>query len=993
MRPAAAIVLALLTSLWAPAAEAPPWLPRYDVAVNLDVDGHTAYVTQHVTWVNRFKRPTEQLVFNVHSAYEPPTHGIDRLFLGKMLEIMRVPAGEGLYEGRSCDVRAVSLLRRREGKLEKVELAFGYREDVPTALEVELPDEVQSGESVRVCVEFVFHLPQKQGRWGQWKGVTFLSNWLPVVAYYSEDGWDPTPFVAWHQPFFNEAGVYDVRLRLPADEKVGTSGSVRKRVVDGTQQELWIGPVTTREFTILSSKLYEEYVAHAGGTKITCLALPGHDFYGEAIPRIAARAVETYTRWFGPYPNPELYFAESYFGWNGNECSGLVMVDARVFAMPKFGENYVEYLISHETCHQWFYNILGTDGYRETFMDEAFANYFAHRLLNQVHGKNNRLFQYPKGLSWLPTVNREDYRFSQFYGTIGRGELMPPLQEMPKYKHVGNLFSACYDRGGKILNMIEERLGEDAFLDFLRGVYRKYYFRIILAKDFQRELEEYTGRSWEDFFQRWLYDKGLTDWSLEKAEVTKLKGGGAPTGEHSGPYKAVVFLKQKAEYDEPTTLGFSFKEGEEKYPLRLPIAPQAGTVTIDSPPARIEALPDGRVRVEVLLPEKPVQISVDPDQILPDKDPANNHWKHRARVRVTPFYTFLDETDLTNAYDRWNYTFGPWFYSPSYSDPWFTRASVMGLRAGAYRTHQFTGGIYTGYRPDFRDLAVGIDGQMHNLLYPKVESGFHAEKSLTKLDGGGTNLDRASLWTRYIFNETASMYTAPMHHIETFGAWQQNYLPLPRTPTPDAVRFDKQTNVGVHYHLDLLTPYWDPEMGFKLDVTYAAGLPILGQPEMSHQVMGQLSWVHFLPEGLGYLSRTRLAYRAYGAAATPSDVQMFSLGGNLLFRGFDLRERQGSAMWIGSMEWRLPLLADKSWDVCDNAVGFRNLYLAAFTDVGDIYLRQHPVGPVAVAVGAGLRVELAWLSFLERTTFRIDFAKTVNSAAPMQIWFGLMHPF
>ena len=37
--------------------------------------------------------------------------------------------------------------------------------------------------------------------------------------------------------------------------------------------------------------------------------------------------------------------------------------------------------------------------------------------------------------------------------------------------------------------------------------------------DFQRELEAYTGRSWQAFFDNWLYGKGMTDWSVEKVQI------------------------------------------------------------------------------------------------------------------------------------------------------------------------------------------------------------------------------------------------------------------------------------------------------------------------------------------------------------------------------------------------------------------------------------------------------------------------------------------
>ena len=63
--------------------------------------------------------------------------------------------------------------------------------------------------------------------------------------------------------------------------------------------------------------------------------------------------------------------------------------------MPHLADGYVDYLVTHEICHQWWYNVVGTNGYAETWMDEGLATYFSHRLLNQKHGKNNDLLDYP----------------------------------------------------------------------------------------------------------------------------------------------------------------------------------------------------------------------------------------------------------------------------------------------------------------------------------------------------------------------------------------------------------------------------------------------------------------------------------------------------------------------------------------------------------------------------------------------------------------------
>ena len=156
---------------------------------------------------------------------------------------------------------------------------------------------------------------------------------------------------------------------------------------------------------------------------------------------------------------------------------------------------------------------------------------------------------------------------------------------------------------------------------------------------------------------------------------------------------------------------------------------------------------------------------------------------------------------------------------------------------------------------------------------------------------------------------------------------------------------------------------------------------------------GQLSFVKGLPDGLGWLSETRLAGRIFAAVGLPNNGYYFPLGGGDLFRGFDLSQRQGSLVWVGSLEWRVPLARGLKWDVIDHSAGLRNIYAAGFYDVGDAYVRGQPVGDVAHALGAGLRLDVAWFGFVERTILRVDVAKTINTNSPVQVWVGVQQPF
>ena len=196
-----------------------------------------------------------------------------------------------------------------------------------------------------------------------------------------------------------------------------------------------------------------------------------------------------------------------------------------------------------------------------------------------------------------------------------------------------------------------------------------------------------------------------------------------------------------------------------------------------------------------------------------------------------------------------------------------------------------------------------------------------------------------------------------------------------------------------------MTPYWDAEGGIAIDATYQCGIPIFGLHEQTHQFSAQGAIVKRTPDWFGsgpianWLKETRWAFRLGGGYATPTNGQFFTLGGGEQFRGYDLRERQGNATWVGSIEWRIPLYKNVCWDFCDHMGGVRNVYFVPFYDAGNAYLGGRQQGDVAHAFGLGLRIDMAWLGLIERTMIRFDVAKTINDNSPVQFWLGIQHPF
>jgi len=977
-------------------APLPPNLPRYDLDISFDNSTHRAAIRERVSWTNTTATPSGHLAFNFYPRFQVPRG--DAFLFAKTLEMLRLQPSLGIdRDGKTGDVKLVQLLPSTGPP---IPLKWSYEEKNPTALWFELPSPVLPGQTVTVELICEVRLPNKQGRWGYYEGVTYLTNALPLLAVRDDTGWKPMPFVPWHQPWYNEAGIFRATITVPENETVACSATIARetKLGNGTKRvecEQFVG----RDFAVLSSARYRTFT---GTTKLPdgrtvalrVLAFAEHEFYANEILKIVGEAIPVYSQWFAAFPYSQFTVAESYFGWNGNECAGLIMIDERVFGMPHLARDYVEYLVSHETCHQWWYNLVGTNGYSETFMDEGAATYFTHRLLDFKHGKNNAFLNWPQGFRWLPNINRENYRYGSMYHAIRNDGMMPAAQDLPQYKHLFGLFTGAYDRGSKVFGMIEAQLGEAAFLDFTSGLVKKYSWRILSASALKAELNAYTGRDWTEFFDRWVYGKGLTDWSVEQVTFGSPSGPRvrfplflSRNGNADSMSSVSVVVRQSREFTEPTVVAFTRGDSE----VRVPIGPFAEPVRFEALKASVVPLGENRWRVDVELPFEPEQITIDPDHVLLDANPGNNRWKTSIHARVTPLYTMLDETGLTTDYDRWNITAGPWVWGPAAQDPWYTRSTMVGLRVGGHRTECYDLGAYTAIRSDYRDAVVGADARVYA---DHREFGANWE---TRVGGpwgglaGASGPERGNIYARRIWKESSSMYLPPMLYHEFFATYQDNFLPFARTPGGD--RWDHLWMTGIHGRMNLYTPYWDPESGVWADAWAAGGQADFTGWRPLGQAQAQIATVQSLPEWLGEW-RPRLAVRALGQFATPNDGQFFALGGSTIFRGYDLAQRQGSVMWVGNVELRWPLARQVTWDALDHCAGVRNVWLATFYDFGAVYANGHMVGGnVAQAFGAGLRVDIAIFSFIERATLRFDVGKSITDNAPLQFWFGVQHAF
>ena len=942
--------------------EVPNGLPVYRLNARLDPEAGRLEAVQTVQFVNRTGRATREVVFHVYPRYIPPNQG--KGLLVKTFEFLRVDPDIG-FDRRGDRITFERVLVNGTPR------PFGFNDDTSeqqdalrpstdhsarahadrpvndgTLMSIPLPEPLEPGGAVVVELAWVLELPNAWGRWGRWNGVTTLANWYPVLAVLEEDGWDRSPFVPWHQPWHQEAAWYDVELTLPSDHTVASTGTLVERRDEGNGWQTLTLRTTrnpARDFALTASARYQTLVGQAGPIAVKVHVLPGRETNGQRALQYAQEVLPLYEQWFGPYFDDEFEIATAFFGWNGNECSGLVLLDDRVFRMPGMLAPYLDHLVTHETCHQWWWNVVGTHGYAETFMDEGFVNSFTQiRLTAKTGDPNSSLIEWPQGLTWLPAVGRRDYRLTGHYGWRARGGgPAPVIQNMTDMGNLEDLFTLAYDRGGMVVDQIRNRMGDDAFFEFLRGVYRRHAFRILRYDDLKRELDAFEPLSdWPAFLDAWLLHDAQTDWGVD--EVTHRPAEVPGTGT-----VVEVVIHQHGSIAEPTVVTTAVGP----HTLTVPILPEKGDYAV--PGAEVRRLDGQRWRISLTAPGPPDQVGIDPERVLLDANPDNNAWKTLWVVRLTPAVTPLEGSDLFLPYDRPALVAGPFV----------DEYGRLGIKA--------TGEL---------SLPVAPGWSLRGFYEQGLFNGFWFNGDDVH-DGGAVSLRRTLLEKSSLLQNDVGIFDL------YYGFGNEFWLGDSSRPIRSRL-----AALGARLRFDLRFPYWDPESGDLIEVSGEWGDRALGSDRDYRRVAGEWATVRRPPETWGSLHRTRLALRLAGGYAWPHDVFAFRLGGGDRHRALNLDQAEGNAFWLGTVEWRVPIGPDWDADAFDGAATLQRFNAVVFYDVGGVAFGGG-WSRTLHGVGAGLRADVRLMSFLERGALRLDLAQPIGIGQSPVVWLGFSQAF
>ena len=347
---------------------------------------------------------------------------------------------------------------------------YRYTDDAKTVLKVPVPGGWQDGATVEVTLTYTLQLPQMAYRFGVWEDIWALGNAFAIPAVWENGAFRTDAYAAVGDPFVSDCANYTAVITVP--QGWCCAGSAGPTVETSNGESVYaFRALAVRDFAMVISSDFQVAQATHNGVLITACAKEASQ--AKTLLKQGRKALQTYSEMYGDYPYPAYTLAQVSFPHGGMEYPGLSMISSELLSR---GGRELEYAVAHETAHQWWYAVVGSDGWNQPWQDEAMAEFSLLAYAEKHYGGSER-------------IDLEQSRMeSALRVTVPQG-VTPgaPLDYFPSmslYKLV------VYDRGAAALCALDRTVALDTFL---RDYYRRYAFSRATREDFEQQLFASTG--------------------------------------------------------------------------------------------------------------------------------------------------------------------------------------------------------------------------------------------------------------------------------------------------------------------------------------------------------------------------------------------------------------------------------------------------------------------------------------------------------------------
>jgi aminopeptidase N len=158
-----------------------------------------------------------------------------------------------------------------------------------------------------------------------------------------------------------------------------------------------------------------------------------------------------------------------------------------------------ESTIAHELFHQWFGDLVTAESWSNLTVNESFANYSEVLWHEYKYGKDDG----------------DAHNYTDMLGYLQPGNEKKDLVRF-KYADKEDMFDGVsYNKGGRILHMLRNYLGDDAFFKSLNNYLTTNKFKTGEAGQLRLAFEEVTGQDLNWYWNQWYYGSGHPELKID----------------------------------------------------------------------------------------------------------------------------------------------------------------------------------------------------------------------------------------------------------------------------------------------------------------------------------------------------------------------------------------------------------------------------------------------------------------------------------------------
>ena len=322
-------------------------------------------------------------------------------------------------------------------------------------------------------------------------------------------------FPCWDEPSMK--ATFEVTLVVPDDlEAVSNTMIAEESAVDGGLRR-----VRFSETPVMSTYLLAFIVGDIrcvertadNGTLVRVWATAGKESHGEFAAETSVKLLSFFNDYFGvPYPLPKLdHIAISDFAAGAMENWGAVTYREVVLLVDPERTSVqvrqrIAAIISHEMAHMWFGDLVTMAWWNDLWLNESFASWVGDKAVDWL---------FPEWEMWTQFVSSDT---NSALSLDGLRSSHPIEQEVKDPAEIGQLFDAIsYSKGGSVLRMLEDFLGEETFREGLRRYISRHQYANAVTRDLWNALGEASGKPVAEIMDTWVHQTGYPVLDVEAA--------------------------------------------------------------------------------------------------------------------------------------------------------------------------------------------------------------------------------------------------------------------------------------------------------------------------------------------------------------------------------------------------------------------------------------------------------------------------------------------